>query len=118
MDDKIILLRDADFVVRDSQRTERGSSIAVEGNRVLDVGEELDDAYAYDEVVDCRGRVLLPGLINCHTHIHETIMRGRGHDLPFHDWCDRLVFPAAEAMEEEGDELYYALEKLNKAKVQ
>jgi 5-methylthioadenosine/S-adenosylhomocysteine deaminase len=112
MVERTTLLKDADFVVRDSLRTEKGTSIAVKGNSILDVGMELDGAYSYDEVVDCRGRVLLPGLINCHTHIHETIMRGRGHDLPFHDWCDKLVFPAAEAMEEEGDELYYALAQL------
>jgi len=112
MVERTTLLKDADFVVRDSLRTEKGTSIAVKGNSILDVGMELDGAYSYDDVIDCRGRVLLPGLINCHTHIHETIMRGRGHDLPFHDWCDRLVFPAAEAMEEEGDELYYALAQL------
>ena len=38
MDEKIILLKDADFVVRDYMRTEKGASVAVQGNRILDVG--------------------------------------------------------------------------------
>jgi len=74
--------------------------------------EDLKKEYRFDEVYDCRGKVLLPGLINCHTHVHETMMRGLGHDLPFHNWCDMLVFPTAEAMEAEGEELYYNLAQL------
>jgi len=40
------------------------------------------------------------------------MMRDLGHDLPFHNWCDMLVFPTAEAMEAEGEELYYNLAQL------
>jgi len=114
MDDRKVILKDADYVIRDSTRIERGSSVVIQGRSIIDVGktEDLEREHGFDEVYDCRGMVILPGLINCHTHIHETMMRGLGHDLEFHDWCDRLVFPAAMAMEEEGDELYYSLAQL------
>ncbi len=109
-----ILLKDAKYVIRDASRIEKNLSVEIRGGLIICVAEsdELKREGQFDEVIDCRGQILLPGLINCHTHVHETMMRGLGHDLPFHDWCDRLVFPAAEAMEEEGDELYYALAQL------
>jgi 5-methylthioadenosine/S-adenosylhomocysteine deaminase len=109
-----ILLKDAKFVVLDASKTVKDLSVGIRGGLITGVGEseELEREGPFDEVIDCRGQVLLPGLINTHTHIHETMMRGLGHDLPFHDWCDRLVFPAAEAMEDEGDELYYNLAQL------
>ena len=114
MDEMSVLLKDAEYVIRDSTRVEEGASIAVHGNLIVGVGdsENLGGEHGFDEVVDCRGLVLMPGLINCHTHVHETIMRGLGHDLEFHEWCDRLVFPAAEAMEAEGEEIYYNLTQL------
>ena len=105
MSEETILLKDAKFVVSDASKTGKDLSIGIRGGLITGVGEsdELEVEGPFDEVLDCRGQVLLPGLINTHTHIHETMMRGLGHDLPFHDWCDRLVFPAAEAMEDEGD---------------
>jgi 5-methylthioadenosine/S-adenosylhomocysteine deaminase len=114
MKEKTILLQDADFVVIDAQRREESTSVVVQGNRIADIGKavSLSEKYSFDERIDCRGQVLLPGLINCHTHCHETLMRGLGHDLSFLDWCNHLVFPAALAMETADEELYYMLAQL------
>ncbi len=114
MSDKTLVLRDADYVIQEATTIKENHSVLIKGHRVLDVApyEELKANYTIDEERDCTGQAILPGLVNTHTHIHETMMRGLGHDFPFHQWCDRLVFPAAEAMEEEGDELYYALAQL------
>nr|NIN70142.1 amidohydrolase family protein [Anaerolineae bacterium]NIO00315.1 amidohydrolase family protein [Anaerolineae bacterium]NIQ83090.1 amidohydrolase family protein [Anaerolineae bacterium] len=59
------------------------------------------------------GKVLLPGMINCHTHTAETMYRGRGHDFEFPDWMNNLVYPTNEVMEAEGDELFYYLAQLS-----
>ncbi len=114
MKDAFLVLKDADYVIRDSHRIELKSSIVVHDNMIMAVGpyDVLNREFEFDEIIDCDGLAVLPGLINTHTHIHETMMRGLGHDLPFHQWCDRLVFPTARAMEEEGEELYKALTQL------
>jgi 5-methylthioadenosine/S-adenosylhomocysteine deaminase len=111
MSDKILALRDADYVIQDISHIKKNHSIIIQGDRILDVApfKELKTNYTIDEKQDCCGQIILPGLINTHTHIHETMMRGLGHDFPFHQWCDRLVFPTAKAMEDEGDELYRSL---------
>lgn len=111
MSDKTLVLRDADYVIQGASTIKKSHSVAIKGDRIVDIApyEQLKADYSIDEERDCTGQAILPGLVNTHTHIHETMMRGLGHDFPFHQWCDRLVFPTAKAMEDEGEELYRAL---------
>lgn len=43
-----------------------------------------------DEVVDCTGKVAMPGFVNMHTHAGMAMMRGVGEDIAFHQWLDRI----------------------------
>jgi len=112
---KILLLEDADFLVRDHSTIERGMSVVVEGNLIAGVGESraLKKEHGIDETLDMRGKVLMPGLINCHTHTAETMYRGRGHDYEFPDWMNLLVYPVNQVMEEEEEDLFYYLAQLS-----
>ncbi len=47
-------------------------------------------ACAEAEVVDCTGKVAMPGLVNMHTHAGMSMMRGLGEDVAFHQWIDNL----------------------------
>ena len=111
MSDKTLVLRDADYVIQGASTINENYSVLIKGDRIVDVGPygQLKADHVIDEERDCTGQAILPGLVNTHTHIHETMMRGLGHDFPFHEWCDRLVFPTAKAMEDEGEELYRSL---------
>ncbi len=106
-----LILKDAMYVIVDKSSVLKDVSVLVDDNRIISVApyDEIKSNYTVDAERDCSGQAILPGLINTHTHIHETMMRGLGHDFPFHQWCDRLVFPTAKAMEDEGDDLYRAL---------
>jgi len=116
MKDKTIMLNNADFVVRDVKNIERSSSVAIQGNIIVEIArtKSLQEKYTFDEIYECRGQIILPGFIDSHTHCNETIMRGLGHQLKFHNWVDKVILPIGAAMEEmEGrDELYYALAQL------
>ena len=50
-------------------------------------------AEAADRVIDGRGKILMPGLINCHTHLPMTPLRGYGDDHDLQDWLNNYVFP-------------------------
>ena len=64
------------------------SDILIDGNKIDSVVKSgtvmCDDPGA--EVVDCTGKVALPGFVNMHTHAAMTMMRGMGEDIAFHEW--------------------------------
>ena len=51
------------------------------------------------QTVDGTGMVLMPGLINCHTHLPMYLMRGYADDLSLHDWLKYRIFPREEQMD-------------------
>ena len=50
-------------------------------------------AEDFGEVIDGRGRLLVPGMVNAHTHVPMTLMRGYGEDLPLQKWLFDRIFP-------------------------
>jgi 5-methylthioadenosine/S-adenosylhomocysteine deaminase len=112
---KTILLDNADYLVRDFSTIEKRASVVVEGKLIAGIGKSgvLKKEHTVDETIDMRGKVLMPGLINSHTHTAETMYRGRGHDFEFPDWMNHLVYPVNQVMEEEEEDLFYYLAQLS-----
>lgn len=54
---------------------------------------EPDDAAEYDSRIEGRGKLLLPGLVNTHTHLAMTLLRGYGENLSLQDWLFKRIFP-------------------------
>lgn len=73
---------------------ERGA-VAVRGGVIIACGssEELSAAYAADEVIDCAGCAILPGLINGHAHIPMSLLRGLVADIQLDVWLFGYMFP-------------------------
>ena len=46
------------------------------------------------ETIDADGGLILPGLVNTHTHLPMTLFRGLADDLPLQDWLHNYIFPA------------------------
>src|SRR4029453_4238752 len=64
----------------------------IEGPPIPAVGP---DALAYEaaETIDCRGRVVMPGLVNAHTHVPMTLLRGLADDLRLDVWLMGYMMP-------------------------
>jgi 5-methylthioadenosine/S-adenosylhomocysteine deaminase len=79
-----------------SRRVIEDGAIAVAGGRIVAVGKRSDIArqYAAREVIDARGRAVIPGLINGHTHVPMTLFRGIADDLDLNEWLTKFIFPA------------------------
>jgi 5-methylthioadenosine/S-adenosylhomocysteine deaminase len=95
--EKVDLLVDGGTVVTmDSSRgiLESGS-IAVRGERILDIGPSGDIRKRYDakRVISAKGRIVLPGLINTHTHAPMSLFRGIADDLKLDEWLQKHIFP-------------------------
>lgn len=68
--------------------------VAIEGGRIDSVGAQSDAPKSAGEVIDCAGCAVLPGLINCHTHLPMVYFRGLADDLPLQQWLTEHIFPA------------------------
>ena len=67
--------------------------VAVEGTKIVSVGTVRPEG-TFDRVVEGRGKVLMPGLVNCHTHVPMTLMRGYGGGHDLQHWLQDFIFPA------------------------
>ena len=71
-------------------------SVAIRGNLIAAVGPaaEIAASYRAADTIDATGRVVMPGLINTHTHAPMVLYRGLGDDLALMDWLQKYIFPA------------------------
>ena len=79
-----------------SSRVIPDGAIAVDGDRIVAVGttDEISRLFTAAERIDAQGQVVLPGLVNTHTHVPMTLYRGLADDLPLMEWLEHYVFPA------------------------
>lgn len=96
-----LLLADADFVIQGADGVLRRASVWIADNRIEDVGDAavLARRYPAAERRDCRGLILLPGLINAHNHLFQILIRGLGKRYALFDWVRKLVYPVARGLE-------------------
>lgn len=70
-------------------------ALAVQGDSIIAVGfeEQLKKDFSAKEVIDCGGKVLMPGLVNAHTHVPMTLIRGLADDLRLDVWLMGYMLP-------------------------
>ncbi|MCU0588710.1 MAG: amidohydrolase [Syntrophobacteraceae bacterium] len=78
-------------------------AVAVHGSEIVAVGDTgtLRGRYQGRKTLDAGGCVVMPGLINGHTHAAMTLFRGLADDLPLMDWLHQHIFPAEQKLSEE-----------------
>ncbi|MEA2102198.1 MAG: amidohydrolase [Thermodesulfobacteriota bacterium] len=74
---------------------DRGA-IAIKGDTIVDIGPSDDIRARYTALTDydATGFLVMPGLVNGHTHSPMTFFRGLADDLPLMDWLNNYIFPA------------------------
>jgi 5-methylthioadenosine/S-adenosylhomocysteine deaminase len=70
-------------------------AVAVSGDQIVAVGpqDEISAAYQSAQTIDCGGKVLMPGLVNAHTHVPMTLLRGLADDLRLDVWLMGYMMP-------------------------
>ncbi|MGA9640493.1 MAG: amidohydrolase [Terriglobales bacterium] len=71
-------------------------AIAIAGDSVLAAGPraEIEARFHAPRTIDARGKLILPGFINGHTHVPMTLLRGLHDDVTLNDWLYKFIFPA------------------------
>ena len=76
------------------KRSIENGALAVKDGRITFVGKSFPARGIVAEVnIDAKGKVALPGLINCHTHVPMTIFRGLAEDKPLDVWLKETIWP-------------------------
>lgn len=97
---KRILFRNATLVTLDPERPLlRNGALSVVGEKIEAVGAELPGPY--DRIVDASGKILMPGLVNAHTHSPMTLLRGLKDDCTLDEWLQDYIWPAEAALSRE-----------------
>ncbi len=71
--------------------------VAYENDRFTYIGKTAPEGV-FDRKIDGNGKMMIPGLYNCHTHTPMTHFRGMAEDLPLDRWLNEAIFPAEDKL--------------------
>ncbi len=80
----------------------RDGFVLIEDNKITYVGKETQQA---EHVIDAKGCVVMPGLVNAHTHAAMTLFRGYADDMPLQQWLEEHIWPVEAQLTD--DDVYY-----------
>ena len=89
----VILPEGAEDVIRET-------SLYIEKDRITGIGDK-PAGFTADKVIAGKDRLVIPGLINCHTHSYMSFMRNVADDLSFMDWLFGTIDPIEQQMTDE-----------------
>ena len=71
-------------------------AVAIEGTDIaaVDTAEAIAKQFRGRDTIDASGQIVLPGLVNTHTHAPMVLYRGLADDLPLMEWLNNYIFPA------------------------
>jgi 5-methylthioadenosine/S-adenosylhomocysteine deaminase len=93
-----MLIKDVSII--ESGQLQPGRDILIDGGKITNVGRDLKDE-SDDEPINGRGKLAIPGLINGHTHLAMTLLRGYADDMELMPWLQEKIWPLEAKINEE-----------------
>lgn len=81
----------------------RKSDILIQDNRIAKIETEIEEEA--DEKINAKNMIVMPGLVNTHTHLAMSIFRGYKDDQKLMDWLENAIFPVEDKLEP--DDIYW-----------
>jgi len=93
--ESILIERGVVVTMDASRRVIRDGAVMTEGPRIIDVGktDDLRSKYAPEHTIDASRKLVIPGLIDCHVHLAQALIRGCADDSALIDWLGKYVWP-------------------------
>ena len=75
-------------------------NILIEDTKIIDFPKDTEQ-LACDEIIDGKGMLALPGLVNTHTHVAMTLFRSYADDMELMDWLQNKIWPAEDHLDDD-----------------
>ena len=91
-----LLILNGKLLTMDSRGTQfKNGAVAIKDEKIVAAGAADDfSSWNASRIIDARGGIIMPGLVNTHTHAAMTCFRGLADDLPLMTWLNDYIFPA------------------------
>lgn len=101
-----ILIKNSTLVSMDEtkDKIQENMDILIEGKNITKIGKNLNDSA--EKVIDAKGKVVMPGLINTHTHVPMSIFRETLDGYTLQDWLNKKIWPMEAKLTE--DDIYWS----------
>ncbi len=97
-----IIIKNGTILTLDSKNSIFESGfLCIRGDSISKIGTGTPASVTAEKIIDARGGLILPGLVNCHTHAAMSLFRGLADDLPLMEWLNNYIFPAERNMDAE-----------------
>lgn len=99
-----LLIKNCDWVVTQNQKRDvlKNASVFIQDGVIRSIGKA--ESQSADFVLDGKGKIALPGLINTHTHLSMTLFRGFADDMQLQEWLEKKIWPLEAKLN--GDDCY------------
>ena len=84
-----ILIKNGYLLTMDADNSRFYGDIYIEGKRIKEIAPQIEKAA--DKVIDASGMLIMPGFVQAHIHLCQSLLRGQADDQPLLDWLDTIT---------------------------
>jgi 5-methylthioadenosine/S-adenosylhomocysteine deaminase len=100
-----LLIKNAQVITMNAKSEIINGDIWIQDDRIQAIGPDLHPEHV-DKVIDAANRTIIPGFVQTHIHLCQTLFRGKGDDLELMDWLKKRIWPLEAAHDAES--IYYS----------
>ncbi len=102
MESQSILIKNANILnpIGNGQTETKNSDLLIVDDKISEISAGIDESSA-DKIIDASDKILMPGLVNTHTHISMSLLRGIADDLELDTWLNDYIWPMEAHLSEE-----------------
>lgn len=99
-----ILIKNAEIITMNINEEIIKGDIYIVDDRIIEVGQDL--SHTADKIIDATDRTVIPGFVQTHIHLCQTLFRGQADDLELMDWLKQKIWPLEASHDEVS--IYYS----------
>lgn len=100
-----ILIKNAEIITMNDENDIVFGDLLIENDRIAKIGKDLH-LNDIDKIIDAKGKTVIPGFVQTHIHLCQSLFRGQGDDLELLDWLKKRIWPLEAAHDQES--VYYS----------